>query len=105
MTKKPPKVRYNVYPFPIYHCPDCDCGLTWSGEWRCKFCPECGCGIDWTGFPPEKFPEWPTFNGPYDWRRIDKWNHEGRDFLKTCGADPYTGELTEIAKEANRRRK
>lgn len=77
MDPKSPKVHYNIHPRPLYECPDCGCGLAWSEQWRCKACPECGQMIDWEGFPPENPPKsWQTFMGYYDWRLIDKLNHE-----------------------------
>ena len=97
--KRSPKVNYNVYPLPLYDCPECGCGIAWSPKWRCKCCPECGQEIDWSGFPPEECEEFPSYNGPYDWRRIDAVIHEGKDPVRIFGINPYTGEMSDIGRE------
>ena len=69
---RPPVVDYNIYPRPLYKCPECGCNVDFSAVCRCKFCLQCGQKIDWTGFPPEKDENDPC----YDWRLKDLWRHE-----------------------------
>ena len=94
-----PAVRYNIYPLPLYDCPRCGYGVAWSGQYRCKFCPECGQKINWEGFPPEKFDLFPSYNGPYDWRFVDKIIHKGVDPVKMFGVNPITGEMSDNARD------
>lgn len=95
-----PSVNYNIYPYPLYDCPRCGCGVAWSGQYRCKFCPECGQKINWQGFPPEKFENWPSYNGPYDWRKVDEALHGGIDPVKVYGVNPITGEMSDTARRS-----
>ena len=101
-------VNYNVYPLPLYSCPSCNRGgIAWNRDFRANYCPTCGQPINWKGFPPVICKEFPSYNGPYDWRRIDNFihDHDGSQdkLISMYGINPFTGEMSETAKRANER--
>ena len=103
-----PNVDYNVYPFPLYSCPSCNRGgIAWNRDFRANYCPTCGQPINWKGFPPVICKKFPSYNGPYDWRRIDNFihDHDGSQdkLISMYGINPFTGEMSETAKRANER--